>query len=254
MKTDTITRAFRASATPAARLAAWQNKTLAFRRKSLADYYVKTATLEERRNARIAATGPVISAPDADEPILWLSSKHSPMIADFMAGRDALKHSGWYCDEFQDDTLETYAVRLRAFPRLIFYAVMSCGGLRVELSEWEEIDFSKCESERDADDARDDCARDLIRDYDSATESTAEDEMEFHRVDRVEFDITENRERLKILRSEIRELCRELKTLCPSALAMNYPAAGKAVFSALSSLLGERRELMTENENLAARI
>jgi hypothetical protein len=254
MKKESITRAFRASATPAARLAAWQNNTLAFRRKSIADYYIKTAILAERRVARIAASGPELSAPEAEEPLLWLSSKHSPLIADCTAGRNALKHSGWFADDGQNETLETYAVRLHAFPRLIFYAVRSCFGLRANLGEWEEIDFSECENERDADAARQAAARELIRRYDSATQLEAEESIEFYRKDRAEQDIMENKETLATLRHEIRSLAHELKTLCPSALATDYPAAGKAVLSALRALLSERREIMSENESLKSEI
>lgn len=254
MKTSQIVQALRNSATPAARLAAWQNKPLWNRRKMLAEHYNKSATLAERRKAIIDAQGPELSSPEAESPLLWLSGTSDPQIADWTAGRDFLDHRGWYSDEFHDETLETYAITLKAFPRLVFYAVLdSCSdGLRVHLDECEEVDFSGCESEGNAEDARRDCARSVIRSNDRTTEREAEESREYYRKDRAEQDIAENKETLTGLRHEIRALCHELKTLCPSSLAVDFPAAGKALRSALAALLAKRRQLMETNEKLAA--
>ena len=57
---------------------------------------------------------------------------------------------------------------------------------------------------------------------------------------------------LKTLRGEIRALARELKRLCPSPLAGEYPAAASAVRGKLSDMLRERAELFAANRELAA--
>lgn len=254
MKTQDITRALRNASTPAARLAAWQNRPLYSRRKLIADYYDKTATPAARRKARIASEGPELSSPDAEKPLLWLSGTKDPTLADWTAGRDFLTHRGWYADEYQDETLETYAVILKAFPRLVFYAVMSCGGLRVELSEWEEIDFSASgyRSADCPDEARREAAKEIIRSNDSSTQREAENECEYQHKWGIERDIEENKETLATLRGEIRALAHELKTLCPSTLAASYPVAAKALRLGLQGLLRDRRGLMAENAKLAA--
>jgi hypothetical protein len=61
-----------------------------------------------------------------------------------------------------------------------------------------------------------------------------------------------NRETLSALRSQIRALCRELKTLCPGTLPQSFPAAAAAVQSRLAEMLRERRDLMARNQELAA--
>lgn len=264
MKTTDITRALRNASRPAARLAKWQapgyggrpslSARLAGLREYLAKPYHAGENLATARKAQIDATGPELSSPDAEKPLLWLSGTKDPALQDWTAGRDFLNHRGWYVDQYQDETLETYAVTLKSFPRRVFYAVKgSCNGdLRVELSDWEEIDFSECGSDYQAADARREAAKEIIRSNDSSTQREAENSQEYYRKDQVERDIEENKETLATLRGEIRALAHELKTLCPSALAMDYPAAGKAVIASLRSLLSERRELMAENVKLAA--
>jgi hypothetical protein len=257
MKTENIIRAMRNASSPAARLASWQDRPLFRRRESLATYYDKTATLASRRSSLIASQGPELSAPDAEKPLLWASLK-SPEILDAFAGRDFLAHMGWYSDQWQDETLETYAIRLTRFPRLLFYGVRDSmsGDFRIRLDEWEEIDFS-ASGYRSADcpeDAIHDAAKSLVRSYDSTTQYEAEESCEFYRKDQVERDIEENRETLKTLRHEIRELARELKTICPSPIALDYPAARKALRAALVSLLADRREIMETNSKLASEL
>ena len=250
MKTTDITCALRNSTTPAARLAAWQGKPFWNRRKMLAEYYDKTATLSARRKAIIDATGPELSATDAEKPLLWLSGTNDPAIADWTAGRDYLDHRGWYADEYQDETLETYAVTLKAFPRLVFYAVKSDGGLRVELSEWEEIDFSDCESDYQADDARRETAKEVIRSNDSSTESEAEESQEFYRKERAERDIADIREKLAGLRLEISALAHELKQ--PGNRATPDAPLVRAACARLREMLRDRREMIHEMQELTA--
>lgn len=254
MNTKNIVSAFRNASSPAAKLAAWQNRPMFRRRESLASYYVKTASLTERRKARLSSQGPELSSPEAEHPLLWCKES-SPEILDAFAGRDhGLDHRGCYTDNYEEETLETYAIRLARFPHLLFYGVRDSmnGDFRVHLDEWEEIDFSECESEYHVDDAIGDAARQLVRSNDSTTEIEAEESREFYRKDQVERDMEENRETLKGLRSEIRALAHELKTLCPSSLAIDYPAAGKALRDSLRGLLADRRELMETNSKLAA--
>jgi hypothetical protein len=263
MKTETIVRAMRNASSPAARLASWQAPGYAMRSPLAGNLATIQAakyrgdTLAEKRASLITSQGPEMSAPDAEHPLLWASPK-SREILDAFAGRDFLKHRGWYSDQWQDETLETYAIRLSRFPRLLFYAVKDSmsGDFRIRLDEWEEIDFSTS-GYRSADcpeDAIQDAAKSLVRSYDSTTGREAEDSCEYYRKDQVEWDIEENRETMKTLRHEIRQLARELKTLCPSALASSYPAAGKAILASLRSLLADRRELMETNSKLAAEL
>lgn len=258
MKTHDITRALRASTTPSARLAAWHGHSLSTRRRILAERmaakYSPAATLADARRDELKSTGPELSAPESDEPYLW-TSEQSREVMDFWEGRQFLDHRGWYTmDEDLNDTLETCAVRLEAFPRSIFYAVrdsMGSGDLRVYLDEWEEIDFSDAGCDYSARECVAECARLVIRSNDSSTAKQAEESREFYRKDQAEREIEENRETLAALRDEIRALVRELKTLCPSPMAAGYPAAGKALRLALRRLLGERSGLMDLNARLA---
>ena len=266
MKTNDIIRAFRNATSPAARLAAWQNPGYGNRSAIIANLGTirramartgPTAESEAFKNVRdkfAYCGGPELSSPEAKNPLLWCA-KDSPEILETFAGRDhGLDHRGWYTDDFQDETIETYAVRLTRFPHLLFYAVLdSCNDdFRIRLDEWEEIDFEHVTDEYNADQQVTYCARQVVRSNDSTTEREAEESREYYRKDQVERDIEENKETLKGLRQEIRALAHELKTLCPSSLAIDYPAAGKALRDSLKSLLKDRRELMESNEKLAA--
>jgi hypothetical protein len=261
MKTKHIETVFRAAATPAAKLAAWQNKSISRRRAEIQARRVKPyyagETLATSRLALIAAEGPELSSPEAENPLLWVSERSPEVLATY-AGRDFLNHRGWYTEDdgLSGETLETYAVQLARFPRLMFYAVVDSmnGDLRVMLEDWEEIDYSDACSDYQAGDCIAEAARQVVRSNDSSTEREAEESREYYRKDQAERDIAENRETLAALRSEIRDLCRELKALCPSPLAGTYPAAAKAIRRALGDLLADRRRLMGENETLAASI
>lgn len=261
VKTKNIESTFRNAATPTARLAAWQSKPAPRRLAEIREYLGKTyhagETIAQARRALLAAQGPELSSPEAEKHLLWVS-EGSPEVLDAFAGRDFLTHRGWYTDEHESETLETYAIRLARFPRLLFYAVLdSCNGdFRVNLQNWEDIDFSPS-GYRSADcpeTAIQDAARSLVSSNDSSTEREAEEAREFYRKDQAEQDIETNRGELKSLRREIRNLVHELKALCPSPLAGEYPAASKAIRRALSGLLTDRCKLMEENETLAASI
>jgi hypothetical protein len=267
MKTKNIEATFRNAVTPAARLAAWQAPGYGGRsplagnlhtiRERMAAPYACNPSFAEARAALIAAQGPELSSPEAESPILWVS-ECSPEVMDAHAGRDFLDHRGWYMDEDLDGTLETYAVQLARFPGLMFYAVKDSynGDFRVMLEDWEEIDYSDAGSEycTPPEDCVAEAARAVVRSNDSSTEREAEEARVYYLKDQAERDIEENRETLAALRSEIRDLCRELKALCPSPLAGTYPAAAKAIRRALGDLLADRRRLMDENETLAASI
>jgi hypothetical protein len=71
-----------------------------------------------------------------------------------------------------------------------------------------------------------------------------EDSIEYFRKDRMEIELEETKEMLSALRQSIRALCRELKALCPSPLATEYPATSSAIRASLKRMLSERREAM----------
>jgi len=250
MKTDDITRATRNASTPAARLAAWQALPLPARlrklREDLAKPYKQGETLATVRASRIASAGPELSSPEAENPLLWLSGNRDPECLDAFPGRDFLDHRGWFSDTFESETLETYAVQLRRFPRLLFYGVKDSmsGDIRVHLSEWEEIDFSECESDYHTADAIRDAAKALVRSYESTTKREAEESREYYERDQKERDLDDAKQELAALRQSIRTLCRELKALCPGALPAQFPAAASAVRASLARMLDERRETM----------
>jgi len=215
-----------------------------------------TCPLAEKRREFIASQGPELSAPDNDTPLLWLSGDNDPEVLESWAGREFLAHQGWYQDaDSHYATIEAYAVRLTRFPKLIFEAIRDNmgDGLRVDLSSFEEIDYSDCaEGYYQPDECRKECARSVIRSADSTAESMAEDEREYQHKWRIENDIAENKETLKSLRSEIRALTHELKQLCP--LVSAHPAAASAVRDSLKRLLSDRSELMGTNARLASEL
>jgi hypothetical protein len=177
---------------------------------------------------------------------LWLSGESDPECLDLIQGRKFLDHRGWFVDEYEEDTLETCAVILRRFPRLVFYGVRgSCeGGIRVNLDDWQEIGFSDCEAEYHANDARKNASKEIIHSCDSSTQREAEDSIEYFRKERMGMELEETKEILAILRQDIRALCQELKALCPSPLTSEYPATSSAVRASLKRMLSERRDAM----------
>jgi hypothetical protein len=255
--TTTIVRALRNSTTPAACLAAWQNngtrRNLATLRKEQSKTYNAGKTIPELRAQRLKYTArPEMSSPEADAPLLWLAGESDREIKNCWAGREFLDHGGWYTmDDSFGETIETYAVQLHRFPKLIFYATKEDNdNFCLHLQEWEEIDFSDCQSEYDAGSATEDAARSLIRSYDSTTENNAEEHREFYEQDQREQEIVQNKEELKTVRESARRLIAELRELCP-ALGEKYPAAQEAVQRTLRGLLRERRDLIARNEKLA---
>ena len=283
MKTKHIVSALRAAATPAARLAAWQavpiRKRLEALRARLAPggctYACNVPMPANPRDAKLADWRRALihdpafylaSVPDvytsADGGAAWtFESFDSPEVRRAWDCKDRecrtwLDHNGWFTDEFQSETIRAAVVELVRFPGVLFAAtVESCGGtISVDLTTWETVDFSDCGSDYDAEDSRRETARSVMRSADSTAESLAEDEREYQRKWRIENDISENRETLKTLRGEIRALARELKRLCPSPLAGEYPAAASAVRGKLSDMLRERAELFAENQKLATEL
>lgn len=279
MTTTNIVRAFRNSTTPAACLAAWQNngtrRNLATLRKHLAPGYpchpcgfpAAPTTADWHKaliyNRAFNSGTPEMSSPEAKAPLLWLAGESDREIMNCWAGRKFLDHRGWYtCDDMIEWTIETYAVRLRRFPKLMFYATkQGDDSFCLYLDDWEEIDFSDCQSSYDADSAVEDAACSIIRSYDSTTENNAEEQREFYEQDQREQrefyekdqreqQIAENREELKGIRESARRLISELRELCPT-LGEKYPAAQEAVQSALRGLLRDRRDLIEENIELA---
>ena len=283
MKTKHLVSALRAAATPAARLAAWQavpiRKRLEALRARLAPggctYACNVPMPANPRDAKLADWRRALihdpafylaSVPDvytsADGGAAWtFESFDSREVRRAWDCKDRecrtwLDHTGWYTDEFQSETIRAAVVELARFPGILFAAtVESCGGMiSVDLTTWETVDFSDCASDYDAGESRRETARSVMRSADSIAERLAEDEREYQRKWRIENDISENRETLKTLRGEIRALARELKRLCPSPLAGEYPAAASAVRGKLSDMLRERAELFAANQKLAAEL
>lgn len=255
--TTNIVRALRNSTAPAACLAAWQNKgtrrNLATLRKEQSKTYNAGKTIMELRAQRLKYNdGPEMSSPEADAPLLWLAGESDREILDCWAGRKFLDHRGWYTmDDTFGETIETYAVRLRRFPHLMFYATkQDDDNFCLHLQDWEEIDFSECGSSYDADSAVEDAARSLIRSCDSTTENNAEEQREYYEKYQREQQIAENQESLTHVRESARRLISELRELCPT-LGEKYPAAQEAVQRTLRGLLRERRDLIANNIELA---
>ena len=222
--TTNIVRALRNSTTPAACLAAWQNngtrRNLATLRKEQSKNYNAGKTIPELRAQRLKYTaGPEMSSPEAKAPLLWLAGESDREILDCWAGRKFLDHRGWYTmDDCIGETIETYAVRLHRFPKLMFYATRdsASGNLCLHPDEWKEIDFSYCQSSYDAESAVTDAARSVIRSNDSTTENNAEEQRELYEQDQREQEISENKEELKTVRESIRRLISDLRELCPT--------------------------------------
>jgi hypothetical protein len=243
-----ITRALRNRTTPAARLARWQTRRAPSQLAALRQLPTYAGnTLAERRAYRLGNydSGPELSAPDAPTPTLW-TNEDSPLVSHYWPGRTFLSHRGWYTDEHQQDTLEAAAVILADFPGLIFEAVRSSwdDGLRVDLTSAERIDYSDADSSYAADDIRRDAARDTVRRADSVAQRMAEDEREFQEMHRHELDLEEARADLNRNRATFRRLARELRQLCPSALAETYPAAAEAIRAQVAAILADRRDLL----------
>lgn len=93
-------------------------------------------------------------------------------------------------------------------------------------------------------DAIKEAARDAIRAADSTAERIAEDEREYHEQERHRFDLEEAREELAAIRRDFRNLAAELRTLCPSGLPENYPAAAAAIRAQAKALLSRRSETL----------
>lgn len=282
MKTNHIIAALTNSATPAARLAAWQaiplarGRMVAIRKHAAPGYPCRPcnvpfpatgATHADWRRALIhdpaftLAPVPSVYVPEKGEPQLFLASLADPAIAREYDPKDnrrmkrTIGHNGGYTDDdFQDETIRPVVIELVRFPGVMFAAtVESCSdAVTVWLDTWEAVDFTGCQSDYGATDAREECARDVVRQADSIAQRLAEDEREFQRKDTIEFKITENKETIASLRQEIRALARELKDLCASSMSDLYPVAASAVKAQLSALLGDRRELMEKNAELAA--
>lgn len=270
MKTAEILRHFRNRTTHAARLARWQRLPLAARLAAIREHErpgypcrpcnsPATMTRADWRKALIDdpafshAKGPELSSPESESPYLW-THEDGPEILQAWPGRDFLSHCGWHTDDEGRDTLEAYAVQLEAFPGLIFEAIRESvsGGLRVNLNDWQAIDYSDAGSEYDADAAREEAARDAIRSADSTAEHDAEEEREFQAEEDRKRQAEEAREELATNRAQVRAIIADLRRLCPSDLPTTYPAAAQAVRDRLADLLRDRRDTLDNLRNLTA--
>jgi len=248
MKTDDIARALRNRTSHAATLARWQRLRPAAQLhtlRSLPSYAGETLSERRAYRLRVYHSGPELSAPDVETPILW-TNEDSPEILHAYPGRDFLRHRGWYTDDDERETIEAYAVILTDFPGLIFEAVReSCsGGIRVDLSTAAAIDYSEAESDYNASEAREDAAREAVRAADSTAESDAEEEREYQEQERHKIDLEEARADLAANRADFRRLRRELRKLCTPAMREIYPAAADAIRAQVRALISRRTETL----------
>ena len=265
MKTTDPARYFRNAASPAARLARWQEPSfhrpnfragieplsaidsrLAQIRK-LPDYAGKT--LAERRRYLIQndAAGPELSSPDADAALLWIDDLDaSPLVASHWQGGEFLDHRGWFTDDFQEDTLEACAVQLKAFPHLIFEAIRNStgGSVCVYLEDFHAIDYSDAENNYDAGDAVKEAAKDAIRSADSTAEHQAEKERLYQAEEDRKRQAEEARADLDRNRATARALIADLRQICPTDLPASYPAAAAAIRAQVAAILHRRRETL----------
>lgn len=251
MKTKHIESAYRNSTTPAARLAAWQNngtrRNLARIRAELGKSWNAGKTLAELRAERLHYTGPEMSSPDSDTPLLWLAGENDPEILQFWEGRTYLRHRGWFTmDEDCGDTLETCAVRLARYPHLIFYVTRDNGGdaLCCHLAEFELIDYSQTRSDYQADDARYYAAREIIRSNDPTTARAAKESRDYYEADQKEQRAEQIKEELQGIRDDARRLIGELRELCPTL--GNFPTVAATLRAALRRMMTERNNLIEE--------
>jgi len=275
MNTSTIVRAFTNSATPAARLAAWQalpiGQRLAAIRKHttpgypcrpIAFWEIKSPTRAQWRQALIHDPAfQLAPVPMVHETTLHSLRLDSKEIANYWHGGTFLRHDGWFVDEDEqgDEVFMPYAVQLARFPGFIFEVISDPWNdevVDVDLSTGAEIGYHPASvwSESTAEGYRHAAAGTAIRRADYTAQRRAEREREFQAKSRIESDIEENRETLKTLRSEIRALAHELKALCPSPMTASYPAAARALRQSLQTLLSDRRELLSRNSRLAVNL
>ena len=254
MKTTDITRALRNRTAHAARLARWQSRRPTAQLAALRALpsYAGT-TLAARRAYALTNydTGPELSAPEAESPTLW-TNEEGPGVRRLWAGRDFLNPRGWYTDQFQDETLEAYAVQLADFPGLIFEATRDSmsGTVRVYLEDFHAIDYRDSNCDYNAAEMRADTARDAIRSADSTAEREAEKYRDYQAEEDRKRQAEEARDDLKRNRATVRALIQDLRGLCPTDLPATYPAAASAVKRQLADLLQDRSDTLDQLHTL----
>ena len=254
MTTTDITRALRNRATHAATLARWQSRRPAAQLATLRKLpsYAGRTLAERRAYAMQHNQTPELSAQDS-APVLWIDDlDRSPEILRHWQGREFLRHSGWYTDDYQDETLEAYAVQLADFPGLIFEATRDSmsGTVRVYLDYFHAIDYRDSDCDYNAAEMRADTARDAIRSADSTAEREAEKDRDYQAEEDRKRQAEEARDDLKRNRATVRALIADLRELCPTDLPTTYPAAAAAVKRQLADLLKDRSDLFDQLNTL----
>jgi hypothetical protein len=247
-KLAAIARALRNRTSKAATLARWHRLRPAAQLanlRSLPSYAGETLAERRAYRLRVYHSGPELSAPDAETPILWTNTD-SPEILDAYPGREFLKHRGWHTDDDERETIEAYAAILADFPGLIFEAVReSCsGGIRVDLSTASAIDYSEADSDYNASEAREDAARETVRAADSTAERDAERERDYQDTEWHRASLEEARADLADNRAKFRRLRCELRKLCTPAMREIYPAAADAIRAQVKAILRRRTETL----------
>lgn len=251
-----IARALANSATPAAALAAWQDKNILRRlqdiRARVATPYLSETFAGARdllaRRSELSDVG----VADNGTPLVWLHPD-SVEIAWCWTGRQFLQHNGWYCDDLQEETYEGCAVVLARFPRLVFEAIRMGdfvnGEWRIDLSTGAPIPAGRADS-------YDLCVRAAARDAvcasDSSAERMAEGERDYQTSWRARQHAEERQEEarvtLKETRTTLRSLLSELRAIRKTAAVDNAPTACALLRAQVSLLLGQRS---TAHETLA---
>jgi len=146
-----------------------------------------------------------------------------------------LRHTGWYADNYQEETFRGAIFRLpskRGQERFVAgYGESMGGGFVLDLSEvWDD---------------------DLIgaaQEADRLAERAAEDAREFAAKEAANMRIENIAEELKNIRAEIMALCRSIREACPGI--EKHKPIRSALRSALQSLLRNRASLIVERDRL----
>ena len=147
-----------------------------------------------------------------------------------------IRHTGWYSDNYQEETFRGVVFRLTARPggreRFVagYFESMS-EGFVLDLSEIWEDDLTGAAQEGDR-----------------LAERAAEEARDFEAKDAAALRIEEIGEELKGIRSEILELCQSIRKACPE-IGQHKPIRS-ALRRALQGLLRDRNSLISERQDL----
>jgi hypothetical protein len=146
-----------------------------------------------------------------------------------------LRHTGWYADNYQEETFRGVVFRLpakRGQERFVAGYVESMNdGFVLDLSEVWDNDLIGA-----------------VREADRLAERAAEDARMFAAKDAANMRIENIAEELKDIRAEIMALCRSIREACPGI--EKHKPIRSALRSALQALLRNRTSLIAERDRL----